>query len=182
MRTGFLMILSLIVSPGSVAQGKTLDTCFSPLGHCDQVLISWINSSRKSLDGAIYGLTDESIADALVLAHRRGVKVRVVHDKTQAGGKRDVSDILMEAGIPIHIQRGSEGGILHHKFLIIDSSYVVTGSFNWTNNASARNDENFVVLDDQSVIFQAEFDRLWAVSALRKPPPPKKRKPTPARR
>jgi phosphatidylserine/phosphatidylglycerophosphate/cardiolipin synthase-like enzyme len=176
-----LWVVSWGLTP-SITRAKTLDTCFSPLGHCDQVLVSWINTSRKSLDGAIYGLTDKTIADALIRAHRRGVRVRVVHDKTQAAGKRAVSEVLAQSGIPVRIQRGSEGGILHHKFLIIDSSYVITGSFNWTRNASSKNDENFVVLDDQTPAFQKEFDRLWAVSTQRKPRPIKKRRAVPSHR
>jgi len=44
---------------------QTIDTCFSPRGYCDQVLISWIHVSRTSLDAAIYGLTDKAIAEAL---------------------------------------------------------------------------------------------------------------------
>ena len=141
---------------------RTLDTCFSPLGHCDQVMISWIDASEKKLDGAIYGLTDEPIAEALINARKRGVAVRLVHDRTQAAGKRDVTQMLRSAGIPVHIQRGTKGGILHDKFLVIDGTFVLTGSFNWTSNASAKNDENFVVLDDQAPRFEAEFDRLWS--------------------
>jgi phosphatidylserine/phosphatidylglycerophosphate/cardiolipin synthase-like enzyme len=143
-------------------QARTLDTCFSPLGHCDQVMVSWINTSEKTLDGAIYGLTDEVIAQALIAAHKRGVRVRLVHDRTQAAGKRDVTQELRDAGIPVHIQRGSEGGILHDKFLVIDGTFVLTGSFNWTANATQKNDENFVVLDDQASKFEKEFERLWS--------------------
>lgn len=158
----FLCIFLLGLGAGT-ARARTVDTCFSPQGHCDQVLISWINVSLTTLDAAIYGLTDEPIAQALIKAHKRGVKVRVVHDKVQAAGRRDVSEMLIQAEIPVHIQRGSKGGILHHKFMIIDSQFVVTGSFNWTDNATAKNDENFVVLDDKAARFQKEFDRLWAL-------------------
>jgi cardiolipin hydrolase len=164
-RTHFLtpaFMLVVLACPTRSA-AKTLDTCFSPLGHCDQVMVSWIKSAVKTLDGAIYGLTDDAIAQALLQAHERGVRVRLVHDKTQAAGRKDVSQLLQDAGIPVHIQRGSEGGILHDKFLIIDSTYVLTGSFNWTNNATQKNDENFVVLDDQAPRFQAEFNRLWSL-------------------
>jgi phosphatidylserine/phosphatidylglycerophosphate/cardiolipin synthase-like enzyme len=155
-------LAAVFISAGGSA--KTIDTCFSPRGLCDQVLVSWINVSEKTLDAAIYGLTDVTIAQALIEAHARGVTVRVVHDKTQAAGRRDVSELLIEAGIPVHIQRGSRGGILHDKFLIIDGKYVVTGSFNWTNNAVMKNDENFVVLDDQAANFQPEFERLWSIN------------------
>ena len=151
-----VMLMSLPLS------AKTLDTCFSPLGHCDQVMVSWINTAQKTLDGAIYGLTDDAIAQALINARKRGVVVRLVHDKTQAAGKKDVTLVLTQAGIPVHIQRGSDGGILHDKFLVIDAQYVLTGSFNWTANATQKNDENFVVLDDQAAKFETEFERLWS--------------------
>lgn len=160
MRPLLLLIALFALSPSLSA--KTLDTCFSPLGHCDQVLISWIKASTQSLDAAIYGLTNDDIADALVEARRRDVRVRVVHDSSQAGDARDVTRKLVDAGVEVHIQKGSRGGILHNKFLVIDSSYVITGSFNWTANATRRNDENFVVLDDQSEKFAQEFTRLWA--------------------
>jgi phosphatidylserine/phosphatidylglycerophosphate/cardiolipin synthase-like enzyme len=155
-------LLFLTVFLAGPLSAKTLDTCFSPKGHCDQVLVSWIDASIQTLDGAIYGLTDENIAQAFIRAKQRGVQVRLVHDESQAAGENDVTQQLLDAGIPIHIQRGSEGGILHDKFLVIDGKYVLTGSFNWTHNAKARNDENFVVLDDQAPNFQTEFDRLWS--------------------
>ncbi len=150
--------LAMVVLP---LQARTLDTCFSPLGHCDQVMASWINASEKTLDGAIYGLTDDAIAQALIAAHKRGVRVRLVHDRTQAAGRYDVAQELLLAGIPVRIQRGTKGGILHDKFLVIDGTFVLTGSFNWTANATRKNDENFVVVDDQAPKFEKEFERLW---------------------
>jgi phosphatidylserine/phosphatidylglycerophosphate/cardiolipin synthase-like enzyme len=153
-----------------MAGAKTLDTCFSPLGHCDQVMVSWINSAEKRLDGAIYGLTDPSIAAALIRAKERGVEIRLIQDRSQSKDRRNVLKPIMTAGIPVRIQKGSGGGIQHNKFMIIDGHYVITGSFNWTISASRRNDENFVVLDDEAPKFQAEFDRLWDVSRLPRKP------------
>jgi phosphatidylserine/phosphatidylglycerophosphate/cardiolipin synthase-like enzyme len=158
-----LVLLSLIQFPVT-APAKTLDTCFSPLGYCDQVLVSWINAAEHTVYGAIYGLTDETIAQAMIKAKERSVRVRLVHDRTQAAGKRDVTEELMSAGVKVHVQRGSGGGILHDKLLIIDKKYVITGSFNWTNNATKKNDENFVVLDDDAPRFKTEFERLWGKS------------------
>src|SRR5215469_13218573 len=109
MQSRLLILLTLWATPLSA---KTLVTCFSPQGHCDQVMVSWINAAQKTLDGAIYGLTDENIAQALIHAHQRGVTVRLVHDQSQAAGHRDITQELLTAGIPVHIQRGSEGGIL----------------------------------------------------------------------
>jgi mitochondrial cardiolipin hydrolase len=167
---GTLFFLLSVFPPPLPA--KTLDSCFSPLGHCDQVMVSWINAATKTLDGAIYGLTDPLIGEALIRARKRGVAIRIVHDKTQAAGRQDITDTLQQAGIPVHVQRGTRGGIQHNKFLVIDRTYVLTGSFNWTQSATHKNDENFVVLDDQADAFEAEFERLWS-----RPPPETKRKP-----
>ena len=104
--------------------------------------------------------------------------MRVVHDYSQSREVRDVTQKLKQAGIEVHIQKGSRGGILHNKFLVIDSTYVITGSFNWTNNATLRNDENFVVLDDQGPKFEHEFQRLWErPEKLASPRPRRSRRP-----
>jgi phosphatidylserine/phosphatidylglycerophosphate/cardiolipin synthase-like enzyme len=48
--------------------------------------------------------------------------------------------------------------------LIIDDEIVVTGSFNFSDSANDRNDENVVVLFNRDVAAQylREFDRRWA--------------------
>jgi phosphatidylserine/phosphatidylglycerophosphate/cardiolipin synthase-like enzyme len=158
----FVLGTGVILLAVGAAAAKTLDTCFSPLGHCDQVLVSWINASEKTLDAAIYGLTDSAIAEAFVRAKARGVRVRLIEDRSQAGGRRNALPPIRSAGVLVRVQNGSGGGIQHNKFLIIDHHYVVTGSFNWTVNATEKNDENFVVLDDEAPKFEPEFERLWS--------------------
>jgi len=51
---------------------------------------------------------------------------------------------------------------LHHKFAVTDGHYVVTGSFNWTENAERRNRENLVILDcpEMAQAFNAEWDSI----------------------
>lgn len=162
-----MRVTALALCCATLAPAKTVDTCFSPLGHCDQVLVSWINAAEHELDGAIYGLTDDDIANAFIRAKQRGVAIRLIQDQSQSKGRRAVYGLLRGAGIPVRIQRGSGGGIQHNKFLIIDDKYVVTGSFNWTFNASNKNDENFVVLDDEAPRFEPEFERLWSGAKVR---------------
>ncbi len=124
-------------------------------------MVSWINSATSTLDGAIYGLTDENIAQAFIRAQDRGVTVRLIQDRSQASGSRTIRERLAREGITVRLRRGSRGGLQHNKFLVIDAKYVITGSFNWTRSASRHNDENFVVLDDGADRFQSQFDLLW---------------------
>ncbi len=52
---------------------------------------------------------------------------------------------------------------MHHKFAIIDSIVVLTGSFNWTTMAAHYNEENVIIIGDKSIVKQyiAEFNKLW---------------------
>ena len=53
---------------------------------------------------------------------------------------------------------------MHHKFLIADSSLLVTGSGNWTNNAFLRYDEDLLTIRNEAAYttaFVGEFEKLW---------------------
>jgi phosphatidylserine/phosphatidylglycerophosphate/cardiolipin synthase-like enzyme len=52
---------------------------------------------------------------------------------------------------------------MHHKFAIIDSIVVLTGSFNWTTMAAHYNEENVIIIGDKNVVkqYNAEFSKLW---------------------
>ena len=146
--------------------GKYVSAYFSPKRGADQVVIGFIDHCHIQLDVAIYSLTHDDIAAALIRAHNRGVKVRVLFDKTQAGGKYADDEKLEAAGIALRRDRVT--GIMHNKFLIGDGrekghKAVLTGSYNFTVNATEKNAENFVVLRLQYIAadYAAEFERLW---------------------
>lgn len=52
---------------------------------------------------------------------------------------------------------------MHHKFAIIDSCILITGSLNWTANAIFGNFENVTLTNNPSVIEQYEdqFKYIW---------------------
>ncbi len=53
--------------------------------------------------------------------------------------------------------------ILHHKVIIIDDDTVITGSFNFSNSAAEKNDENIVIIRDQVIasLYLEEWRRVW---------------------
>merc|ERR1712227_847499 len=59
---------------------------------------------------------------------------------------------------------------MHNKFMIVDKTFLVTGSFNWTFQAGKSNQENVVVLDGDYYIqkYCEEFNKLWAQFAANK--------------
>ena len=92
----------------------------------------------------------------------------MILDKGMSGKWSEV-DTLKEGGVDtwlIHLPRGrydKRNPQFHHKFAVIDSERVVTGSYNWTRSAAEHNEENILVTHDPRVArrFQEEFDRLW---------------------
>jgi phosphatidylserine/phosphatidylglycerophosphate/cardiolipin synthase-like enzyme len=78
-----------------------LQYCFSPGGHCDQVLISWINRANSSIHVLVYSFTLNNVSAALIAAHNRGVDVRIVMEKDNVGGSGSEFYTLRNAGISI---------------------------------------------------------------------------------
>lgn len=92
---------------------------------------------------------------ALLRAHRRGVKVRILTNYSE------VIDYVCELGF--NAKRWPEKSLLHTKFLIFDNKICVMGSHNITQSAFTSNMETSVILtdDDQVNNFVKYFDTLW---------------------
>ncbi len=142
-----------------------VSTYFSPRRGAANVVAGFINRCEQTIDVAVYSLTHDGIADALIRAVQRGVRVRVLIDKTQAGSRYADDEKLEAAGV--QVRRDTQSGSMHNKFLLGDGFAVKTGSFNWTKNADTRNAENFVIIRLKYVVtaYQVEFDRLWELNA-----------------
>jgi len=155
----------------SIESGKdiVINAYFSPRGGCTKAIISEIENAKKTIDVAIYSFTSKPILRALIKAHERGVKVRVVMDEGGAKNRSSAYPYLVKYGIPVRIKRGTGGGLMHHKYAIIDGRVLITGSFNWTKSAEKRNDENLLVLENAPSIvklYQENFEKLWELARL----------------
>ena len=94
-----------------------------------------------------YSLTSAPIAKALLDAHKRGVQVQVILDKSQRTEKYSSADFLANQGVPTMID--ASHAIAHNKVMIIDSETVITGSFNFTKAAQEKNAENVLIIPDK---------------------------------
>jgi phosphatidylserine/phosphatidylglycerophosphate/cardiolipin synthase-like enzyme len=82
-------------------------------------------------------------------AHKRGVKVQVILDKSQKTEKYSSADFMANQGIPTRIDAAH--AIAHNKVMVIDGETVITGSFNFTKAAEERNAENLLVIKDKAL-------------------------------
>ena len=119
---------------------------FSPHGGCTEEVVKEIGQARASVLVQAYSFTSAPIAQALVEAHRRGVDVEVILDKSQRTEHHSSAGSLAKAGVPVEIDAAH--AIAHNKVMVIDGRTVLTGSFNFTDSAEERNAENLVVIRD----------------------------------
>jgi phosphatidylserine/phosphatidylglycerophosphate/cardiolipin synthase-like enzyme len=82
-------------------------------------------------------------------AHKRGIKVEVILDKSQRTQKYSSATFLSNLGIPTEID--AQQAIAHNKVMIIDGEMVITGSFNFTKASEESNAENFLVIRDRKL-------------------------------
>ncbi len=137
---------------------------FCPEDNCAQNLIERIDLAKETINIAIYSFTNDDIADALIRAKARGVEVKVVFDYVQSSSEYSDDEKLIEAGI--EIKRRNASGSMHNKFAVIDAETVATGSFNYSQNADQKNDENLLFIKNAVLAqkYSDEFNELWQQS------------------
>lgn len=137
------------------------DAAFSPGMACLQTIQRCLRHARKTIDICVFTLSDDRIAEEVLAAHRRGIKVRIItdNDKEYDAG----SDIgrLRDAGIALLVDRSEAH--MHHKFAIFDGEKLINGSYNWTRSAAQYNEENLVLSNDRRLVeeFSGQFEKLW---------------------
>ena len=159
-KIAFLLIVLLSIQTILVAETKVL---FSPDGGIQSGLVQLISQSKNTIDIMIYSFTSREIASSLVYAHDRGVKIRVIADKLQTRGKSSLIGYLSSKGIKVKVITGIGRGIMHNKVGIFDGTELVTGSYNWTNNAEYYSYENAIFTDEKDIIgkYVKEFEKMW---------------------
>lgn len=124
-------------------------------------LIKVISKAERTLDVCVFTINCHELANAVVELHRKGVVVRVLTDDELMGSTGSQIQKFREEGI--RVRHDLSSFLMHHKFVVIDDSVLVNGSFNWTRQAVTGNRENVVITNDLQLIrtFKNEFERLW---------------------
>lgn len=134
---------------------------FSPGDTCVNCICLLFRSAKSAADVCVFTITDDRIRDAMLDAHRRGIKIRVISDDEKSEDRGSDIEAFIAAGIEVITDRTEAH--MHHKFAIFDGKLLLTGSYNWTRSAAMANQENIALTEDTKLIreFQREFDNLW---------------------
>jgi phosphatidylserine/phosphatidylglycerophosphate/cardiolipin synthase-like enzyme len=127
-----------------------IEVYFSPHNGATAAIVREIDRARSEIYVQAYSFTSAPIAQALLHAYKRGIKVEVILDKSQKTGRYSSSTFLMNARIPTYID--SDHAIAHNKIILIDRSIVITGSFNFTKAAEEKNAENLLIIRSKELV------------------------------
>jgi len=119
-----------------------------------------LSTARRTLDVCCHEIDNKVIVEAIVQAHLRGVKVRVI---TETDYLSDLGPTAFsEAGIPVISDNRS--ALMHQKFAVMDGVAVWTGSFNFTENCAYKNNNNGIYIKSPKVAenYAAWFEWFWA--------------------
>lgn len=145
-----------------MVNNSTVKVYFSPDDHFrEQHLIPLLQGAKQSVYFMAFSFTSTDITNTLSQLKQQGVEIKGVVDSSQAGSSYAQYDDLQNENIDVLLDGNPQK--LHHKVMIIDHRYVVTGSYNFSQSAETRNDENSVIIDNGNLAarYEQEFTRVY---------------------
>ncbi len=149
-----------------VIGGKRVEMYFSPSDVVNMKVKDALLTANNSINYCIYSFTRTEQAYAIKDAHTAGAAIiqGLVNDTANATA---VYNIIVSAIGANNHKIFPFSYLLHHKYAVIDAfdvnsdPQVITGSYNWSNSATLRNDENIVIVHDATIanIYFQEFSQ-----------------------
>jgi phosphatidylserine/phosphatidylglycerophosphate/cardiolipin synthase-like enzyme len=146
---------------GEQTRQVEIENYFAPEDQASAQIIAEIQGAQSRIRFMAFIFTSDEIADAMLEQARAGIVVQgVIEDRNTERDysqydrlRREIHDVLPD-GNPY---------IMHHKVIIIDDETVILGSYNFTNSAEDKNDENVLIIHDAEVaaLFVTEFGRVY---------------------
>ena len=157
--------------PPEVVIGDTkVYPLFAPDHNPELIIVNGILKSHTSVHFAIFTFAGSTtIDDALLRIQEQGIPVKGVLDRMQSAHDYSPHPALIEAGAALRrhkvptLPEFGRPGKLHHKSMVLEERVVVTGSFNYTDQANRFNDENvfFIHSPEIAAYYIAEINRIY---------------------
>jgi hypothetical protein len=143
-------------------EGKTVELYFSPSDGVNNKILSALNTANTDLYVGMSTFTYNSDASAMVTKKTSGVYVACISD---AAGASSSITATLTSGLGSNFIAYPGPKLYHNKFMIVDASnkcsdpLVLTGSHNWTVSADTKNDENTLIIHDDTAanVFYQSF-------------------------
>lgn len=146
-------------TPSLTAGGVPVENYFSPVDGVMAKLVSYVQGAQKSVHFMIFTYTHDDLANAMIDRSKAGVEVQGVIENR--GASQGAFVPIFCAGLPVRLDGNKY--TMHHKVIIIDGQFVITGSFNFTKSADESNDDNVLVIHSPTVaaLYEQEYQKVY---------------------
>ncbi|MBV8672780.1 MAG: phospholipase [Acidobacteriaceae bacterium] len=133
-----------------------------------QPIVDAINNASKSLRIKMFTFSDPTLLQAIIGAHRRGVRVRIMLNPARRSGEKENTETrkqLIKAGIDV-IDSNPAFDVTHEKSMVVDDETAYVKSLNWqTKNLTETRDYAVVTshkheVDEIIECFEADWARV----------------------
>jgi PLD-like domain len=133
---------------------------YAPVENLEHVDLALIRSAKKSVDIAMYTLTDWAIIAALKDARVRGVTIRIALDPSV----RQAYDKLADMADVVRVKK--RGPLMHLKAYAIDGALLRTGSANLSPSGLKQQDNDLIILRDPvaAAKFEVRFAEIYSAA------------------
>jgi phosphatidylserine/phosphatidylglycerophosphate/cardiolipin synthase-like enzyme len=145
--------------PTLTIEGTRIDVLFSPDDGVLAALVPVLESARESIYFLAYSFTANQLGEIVRQKAEADVTVAGVMDDEQVRSNQGTEfDPFRQADLDVRID--GIDGLMHHKVFIVDEQIVVMGSYNFSQSAEERNDENLLIIHDPVIAEQFIFEFL----------------------
>lgn len=151
--------------PSLTIDGTEIKNYFSPDDGVLNAIVPLLNSAQKSIYFLAFSFTANDLGNIVREKAAAGLTVQGVMEEEQVKSNQGTEyDPFKQSGLDVRID--GNAGQMHHKVFIIDEKIVIFGSYNFSQSAETRNDENILIIYNAAIAqqFIKEFERVWSVA------------------
>ncbi len=144
--------------------GTPIQVYFSPEDKVMDRLIPLVSSAQSNIQFMAFSFTDYPLAKAMIDRAAAGVNTAGIYEKV--GSETEGAEMKTFYCAQVPVRQDGNPRFLHDKVIILDNHIVISGSFNFSSNATQNNDENVIIIDSPQIasLYLQEFDRLWSIA------------------
>jgi phosphatidylserine/phosphatidylglycerophosphate/cardiolipin synthase-like enzyme len=141
--------------------GTLIQALFSPEDDAADFLTDVVQQAESSIYFMAFSFTQDDIGNAMIERYQSGVTVSGIFE-TRAS-ETEYSELTAFYCLDMPVRQDGNPRTFHHKVIILDELWVVTGSYNFSENADESNNENLLIIEnaDIAALYLQEFERRW---------------------
>jgi phosphatidylserine/phosphatidylglycerophosphate/cardiolipin synthase-like enzyme len=141
-----------------------IENYFGPEIQLAPIIAERVAAAQSHIHFMAFAFTHEEIGEAMMDRAYDDVEVRGVFELVGSNTDFSYFPVMSQSRLNnIHVRQDGNPRMMHHKVIIVDRQTVIFGSFNFSENANRRNDENIVIVHDAEFAgyFLEEFEAVW---------------------